>query len=48
MKAKICTAQELAAYLIYRYGGSNARVKMKDHLYYQCKQRAEELREALS
>lgn len=48
LKAKICTAQELAAYLIYRYGGSNARVKMKDHLYYQCKQRAEELREALS
>ena len=42
-----CTAYELAAYLIYKSNEGAARLKMKEHLYYQCRQRARELREEL-
>lgn len=47
LKVNICTAQELAAFLIYRHGESVSREKMKDHLFYQCKHRAQQLREVL-
>lgn len=43
IEADNCTIHELAAYLIYRYGERKARYQMSKHMFYMCRQRAQQM-----
>lgn len=45
LRVKICSLNEIQAYLLYRYGVGIGKRKLMEHAFYHCKKRAEEIAE---
>lgn len=45
LRVKICSLNEIQAYLLYRYGVGIGKRKLTENAFYHCKKRAEEIAE---